>query len=214
MSEHLCGFHSHRSLATTRTLSEVGESSASLVPDPKDRHHLAQTCESLQCRDCPANCDERRANAAPSSSLNLWRAGVEARSDGTSERRMAVSMSAMRARRLQAAIANNRLGPPGQQTKSHGGLPPPDAHRSAADQRIVAAPAAAARRAPARHDRSPACKESKKALRFRRAFPSCSGATAVSRRELRLPALAHGPISCSPGRREAPASCRHRLRRA
>ncbi len=111
MSEHLCGFHSHRSLATTRTLSEVGESSASLVPDPKDRHHLAQTCESLQCRDCSANCDERRANAAPSSSLNLWRAGVEARSDGTSERRMAVSMSAMRARRLQAAIANNRTGP-------------------------------------------------------------------------------------------------------
>lgn len=111
MSERLCGFHSRRPLATTRTLSEVGESSASLVPDPKDRHHLAQTCESLQCRDCSANCNQRRANAAPSSSLNLWRAGVEARPDGTSERRTAVSMSAMRARRLQAAIANNRTGP-------------------------------------------------------------------------------------------------------
>ena len=119
MSEHLCGFHSRRPLATTRTLSEVGKISASLVPDPKDRHHLAQTCESLQCRDCSANCDERRANAAPSSLLNLWRAGVEARPDGTSRTQNGDPMSAMRARRLQAAIANNRLGPPGQQTKSH-----------------------------------------------------------------------------------------------
>jgi hypothetical protein len=64
--------------AITRTLSEIGKNSASLVPESKDRRHLAQSCESLQRRDGRSS-DRTRERRAASSSFHLWRTGAEAR---------------------------------------------------------------------------------------------------------------------------------------
>jgi hypothetical protein len=64
MSEHLCEFHRPLVKAITRTLSEIGESSASLVPETRDHRHLAQSCESLQRRDAWRFSVTARASAA------------------------------------------------------------------------------------------------------------------------------------------------------
>ena len=51
--------------AITRTLSEIGESSASLVPETRDHRHLAQSCELLHRRNAWRFSVTARASAAP-----------------------------------------------------------------------------------------------------------------------------------------------------
>ena len=237
--------------AITRTLSEIGESSASLVPETRDHRHLAQSCESLHRRNAWRFSVTARASAAPLV-LNLWRNGSEARAGRLRERRRRIAPAVpalceilYRRRRRRNCPSNSgaKISSATSETIAACGSRTTVASRSLPDDAALlrqnpAVAAALARTQPAVRldaaittpDRNPGrCESAWPAHRNPSACPqrmqkspplfgrlfyfTRSGSEAAAART-ETGAATQTSISWSPGQREAPASCRHRPRRA